>query len=344
MSIDAANKSSRVLELYQEFIAGKTINKADAAMRYGVTPRSVQRDIDAIRDFLSEQTASNGIIQSIEYDKSANGYRLVTQNVNYLSNGEMLAICKILLSSRSMSKEEIASLLNRLLRLCVSPKDKADIEYYFRNEIHNYLDPAHASPNMDLIWKTAEAIRETRLVEITYTRLKKPDSVTRVIEPVGILFSEYYFYLMGVITDGQKRKRFDKANDPYPTIYRLDRISKLNVLDERFSVPYAERFQEGKYKNANQFMFGGEPQHVVFSFTGLSIESVMDRLPTALVTEERDGVYTVEAEVFGEGILMWLLSQGSSLTVVRPKELRDAWQREISAMASAANVSAEKLE
>lgn len=334
MSIDAANKSSRVLELYQEFIAGKTINKADAAMRYGVTPRSVQRDIDAIRDFLSEQTASNGILQSIEYDKSANGYRLVTQNVNYLSNGEMLAICKILLSSRSMSKEEIASLLNRLLQLCVSPKDKADIEFYFRNEIHNYLDPAHDSPNMDLVWKAAEAIRETRLVEITYTRLKKPESVTRVIEPVGILFSEYYFYLMGVITDIQKREEFDKANDPYPTIYRLDRVCKLNALDERFSVPYAERFQEGKYKNANQFMFGGEPQHVVFTYSGPSVEAVMDRLPTADVNVNNDSSFTVSVDVFGKGILMWLLSQGSAVNVISPESLRNEWLTEAQAIVS----------
>lgn len=328
MSNDAANKSSRILELYQEFIAGKTIKKADAAMRYGVTPRSVQRDIDAIRDFLSEQTAANGILQSIEYDKSANGYRLVTQNINYLSNGEILAICKILLSSRSMSKAEIASLLNRLLQLCVSPKDKADIEYYFRNEIHNYIDPAHASPDLELIWRTAKAIRETRLVEVSYTRLKQPEAVTRTLEPVGILFSEYYFYLMGVITDAQKRLEFERVNDPFPTIYRLDRITSLKVLDKRFSVPYIERFEEGKYKNTNQFMFGGEPQRLVFSYTGMSIESVMDRLPTADVKAEADGSYTVNADIFGKGILMWLLSQGRNVEVKAPSSLRSAWLNE----------------
>lgn len=328
MSAESANKSSRVLELYQEFISGKVVNKSDAAVRYGVTARSIHRDIDAIRDFISEQTASNGIIQDIEFDKSENGYRLVTQNINYLTNGEMLAICKILLSSRAASKSEISSLLNRLLQLCVSQKDKTSIEHYIKNEIHNYIDPAHPSPDFDVIWKTAEAIRESRQIQITYKRLKGQDTVFRVLEPVGIIFSEYYFYLMGVISDSQKHQDFEKAGDPFPTIYRLDRISSITILDERFSIPYAERFEEGRYKNLNQYMFGGELQHLVFSFSGLSIESVLDRLPSADVKREADGSYTVSADVFGKGILMWLLSQGSSVNVISPSNIREDWLNE----------------
>lgn len=328
MVSEQRDKSSRVLELYQTLLTGKTINKSDAAQVYGVNPRSIQRDIDAIRNFLAEQNAKSGCIQTIEYDKTVNGYKLVTQDVNYLSNGEMLAVCKILLSSRSLSKAEIASLLNRLLQLCVSQKDKTAIEGYFANEIYNYIDPAHASPNVDLIWQTAEAIKTSHFVEITYTRLKKPGYITRVIEPVGILFSEYYFYLLGIIVDQEKRKNFDKADDPFPTIYRLDRIQNIKTLNETFSIPYAERFQEGKYKNAIQFMYGGEPQRVVFEFSGLSIEPVLDRLPMAEVQQEKDGPYTVSVDTFGKGILIWLLSQGSRVNVLSPDVLRNEWLRE----------------
>ena len=41
------------------------------------------------------------------------------------------------------------------------------------------------------------------------------------------------------------------------------------------------------------------------------IDAVLDRLPTAKVLSEEDEVYIVEAEVFGQGIDMWLRSQGS---------------------------------
>lgn len=62
-------KTTRVLELYQDFLSGKLINKQQAAEQYHVNVRSIQRDIDSIRDFLSEQCAKEGIVRKIEYDK-----------------------------------------------------------------------------------------------------------------------------------------------------------------------------------------------------------------------------------------------------------------------------------
>ena len=50
-------KTTRVLELYQDFLSGKLINKQKAAEQYHVNVRSIQRDIDSIRDFLSELCA-----------------------------------------------------------------------------------------------------------------------------------------------------------------------------------------------------------------------------------------------------------------------------------------------
>ena len=114
-------KSSRVLELYQLFQSGASINKQEFAERYGINVRSVQRDIDTIRDFLANQSRNHGSIQSINYDKSSNSYKLVSQNINYLSNGEMLALCKILIESRAFTKEKLTSLLNNILSLCVLP-------------------------------------------------------------------------------------------------------------------------------------------------------------------------------------------------------------------------------
>jgi len=45
-------------------------------------------------------------------------------------------------------------------------------------------------------------------------------------------------------------------------------------------------------------------------------EAVLDRLPTAKVLSEDNGVYVVSAEVFGKGIDMWLRSQGDCVEVM----------------------------
>ena len=111
-------KTTRVLELYQDFLSGKLINKQEAAEQYYVNVRSIQRDIDSIRDFLSEQCAKGGIVRKIEYDKKENGYRLVTQEIEQLSKGEVLALCKILLESRAFTREQVEKQLQIILNLC----------------------------------------------------------------------------------------------------------------------------------------------------------------------------------------------------------------------------------
>ena len=131
-----------------------------------------------------------------------------------------------------------------------------------------------------------------------------------------------------MIRDPDKRQNFDRQDDPFPTIYRIDRIKKIELLDEKFTVSYKDRFQEGDYKNRVQFMYGGEPQKIEFKYYGPSIEAVLDRLPMSEIIEETEGVYTVRAETFGTGILMWLLSQGSKVNVVAPEDLKLKWLKE----------------
>ena len=65
-----------------------------------------------------------------------------------------------------------------------------------------------------------------------------------------------------------------------------------------------------------QFMYGGKLQKVKFKYSGLDIDAVLDRLPTARILDEEDGVYTVSAEVFGKGIDMWLRSQGENIKMM----------------------------
>ena len=67
-------------------------------------------------------------------------------------------------------------------------------------------------------------------------------------------------------------------------------------------------------------MYGGRLQKVTFKYSGLDIDAVLDRLPTAKILAEEDGVYTVQAEVFGKGIEMWLRSQGENVKLINASE------------------------
>jgi predicted DNA-binding transcriptional regulator YafY len=167
------------------------------------------------------------------------------------------------------------------------------------------------------MWKIGQAIRSSQFIEIDYFRNKDKNIVNRKVKPVAIMFSEYYFYLTAFIDDEDKAMNdFDILNDSFPTIYRIDRIKKLNVINERFHIPYSSQFEEGELRKRIQFMYRGKLQKVKFKYSGESIEAVLDRLSTAKILDENNGIYTLFAEVFGKGIDMWLRSQGNNIELL----------------------------
>lgn len=309
-------KICRVLQIYSKLMEGYTVNKAEEAQKYGVNERSIQRDIDDIRNYLDNDVERTGIINTVVYDRASRGYRLETLYQTRLKNSEVLAVCKILLDSRAFLKSEMKGMLDRLIACCVPKSNQKLVRSLINNELFHYVELRHKSHFLEKMWDIGLAIKESRYIEIKYQRVKDKKLVARKVKPAAIMFSEYYFYLAAFIDDENVKKGFDVIGDSFPTIYRIDRIKKYEILDERFTIPYSSRFEEGEFRKRIQFMYGGKLQKVLFKFRGADLDSILDRLPTAVVLDENDGVYTISAEVFGKGIEMWLRSQGDLVEVI----------------------------
>lgn len=309
-------KIERILGIYTKLISGNTVNKLKEAQEYGVNERTIQRDIEDIRNYMETEAEKTGCINSVVYDRIKKGYRLEQIYKMKLTNSEVLAVCKILLDSRAFTKKEMTDMLDKLVACCVPKENQKTVTDLISNEAFHYVEPRHRTKFIDTMWDIGQAIRESRYIEIQYFRIKDKSVVTRKVKPAAIMFSEYYFYLTAFIDDEEVRKDFDVINDAFPTIYRIDRIRKFKVLDDRFHIPYVNRFEEGEFRKRVQFMYGGKLQKVKFKYSGNDVDSVLDRLPTAEIVGEDDGIYTISAEVFGKGIDMWLRSQGDKVKVV----------------------------
>ena len=313
---EKAEKTERVLAIYTKLMRGDIINKAYEAREYGVDERSIHRDINVIRNFLDLNIERTGVMNSVIYDRAQKGYRMEQIYKMKLTNSEILAICKILLDSRAFTKKEMEEMLRKLIECCVPPDNQRLVADLIKNEEFHYIEPRHKTVFIDKMWDLGQAIQQCRYIEIEYLRTKDKAIVKRKVKPVAIMFSEYYFYLTAFIDDNKLREHFDVINDSFPTIYRIDRIKSMKILDERFHIPYSSRFEEGEFRKRIQFMYGGKLQKIKFRYSGSSVEAVLDRLPTARILDETDGVYTISAEVFGKGIDMWLRSQGDAVEVV----------------------------
>lgn len=305
-------KSARLLVIYSRLASGDVLNKRELSQRFGTSERSVQRDMESLRCFFADQN----LPQDIVYDRSHQGYRLVQKEEAVFTNSEILAVCKILLESRSMVQEEMFQLLDKLLDRCVPEQNKRMVKSLIANEKFLYVPPHHGTKILPGLWKLGQAIQSHTVLEIEYQKLKGKETVHRVIEPVGLLFSEYYFYLVGFIRGIDKAKAFENPDDLFPTIYRLDRIVRFQETGEHFHPPYADRFQEGEFRKRVQFMYGGKLETIRFRYTGPSLEAVLDRLPTAKVVTQDESGWVIEAEVFGKGIEMWLRSQGEYVQLI----------------------------
>ena len=211
----------------------------------------------------------------------------------------------------------MTGMLDKLVTCCVPESNQKLVKELIRNEEYHYVELKHKSDFIDRMWDIGQAIRESKYIEISYKRTKDKKVVKRKVMPAAIMFSEYYFYLTAFIDDEDIKKGFDVINDSFPTIYRIDRIKSLTVTDERFLIPYKNRFEEGEFRKRVQFMYGGKLQRIKFKYTGSDVDSILDRLPTAKIIGEEDGIYTVSAEVFGKGIDMWIRSQGDYVTVMK---------------------------
>lgn len=316
------SKNNRTLDLYTRFCKGKVINKAEEAKRFGVDARSIQRDIDDIRSFLDECAVTDlSDTRKIIYDRMKKGFVMTGNDSGLMDNSEILAVSKILLESRAFSKREITSILDKLVLGCVPGKNRELVSELIANEKYHYVELCHKSYHKEKLWGLGTQIRRHNILELTYYRqADRKDPVKRSVCPVAILFSEYYFYLHAYIVEKNGHGVYEKKYD-HPAIFRLDRIKSYKETGERFEIPYIDRFEEGEYRKRIQFMYAGDLVRLQFRYMGENVETVLDRLPTAKVISREDGII-IEAEAYGQGILMWLLSQGTVVEVLRPESLR----------------------
>ena len=320
------SKNSRTLDMYARLCEGKVINKLEESQRFGVDERSIQRDIDDIRAFLDNRLTE---YKTIEYDRTKKGFVMTSSEGSDMTNSEILAVTKILLESRAFTKKELNEILNKMVKGCVPLKNMKLVSELIANERYHYVELHHKSMLQDKMWEIGENIKEHNLLEIKYTKANAvEESIKRIIEPVGIIFSEYYFYLNAYIDIQDENGKYVHKYD-YPAIFRLDRIKSYKRTGEKFQIPYASRFEEGEFRKRVQFMYAGKLMNIQLKYYGANPEPILDRLPTAKIVKQDKEETLIEAEVYGKGIVMWLLSQGSNIEVIKPDSLRQEMKQKL---------------
>lgn len=315
-------KSNRMLEIFFRALRGEKISLKKLAEEYNVSTKSISRDINSIQNFLAEHRE---LMQNAELTYSHKERAYILNSDEFLKNKELFALVKIILGSRALNKEEILTLITKLKKF-TTIQDRKTLENLIRKEIYHYHEvKSDCKSVIDNVWKIVQAIEDKHTISITYYKMNR-DEVKHKIKPVSVLFSEYYFYLIAYKADDMSYK---------PIYFRIDRISSITEHREKFELEKKYDFDEGNLREKNQFMFPGDTVKIRFEFSGLSLQAILDRLPTAKVVEKNGNTSIIEAEVnHGRGIIMYLLSQGSWVKVLSPQSLADEIKEELNKMIS----------
>lgn len=135
-------KGSRLLDLNLRFAFGEVINKKTAAADYQVNERTVQRDIETIRNYYAEKYADTGERKELVYNRALKGYQLTSGKNAELTGKEVYAISKILLESKAFTKEEMLGIQEKLMNTLVIEEERNRVKLLYGGRIRlNYLQP-----------------------------------------------------------------------------------------------------------------------------------------------------------------------------------------------------------
>ncbi len=310
------NKQDRVLEIFFRGLRGEDLSVRNLADEYKVSTKSITRSLNDLKAFLADHRDLVGNTE-LQYSYQDKCYRLYMDE--FLSNKELFALVEVMIGARAFSKNELLAITGKLKHF-TTPEDRQKLNELIRKELYHYSEVKHDCESVqETLWQLVNCISEKQEISIDYYRMDRK-WVTHRLRPTSVMFADHYFYLIAYLTEGKTEK---------PYYFRVDRIRQVTVHRKKFHTDEAE-FDEGLLRQRSLFMWPGELRTIRFEFSGPSVQAVLDKLPTAKIIERLPGnKYLIEAETYGDGIKMWLLSQGAWVKVVAPDNFVAEMKNEI---------------
>ena len=312
-----STRQDRVLEIFFRALRGEDITVSALANEYGVSTKSISRNINDLKAFFADHRELVGNTE-FEYSYQDKCYRLYMDE--FLTNKELFALVEVMIGARAFSKMELLALTDKLKRFTTA-EDRPVLNELIRKELYHYPEVKHDCESVEeRLWQIVNCITDHKEITIEYYRMDRQWKTHRV-RPASVMFTDYYFYLIAFMAEG-------KMDKPY--YFRLDRIKDVTEHRKKFSTDEIPEFDEGLLRKRSLFMWPGKLRTIRFEFSGPSVQAVLDKLPTARIIERLgDKKYLIEAETYGDGIKMWLLSQGAWVKVVAPQEFVEEIKNDI---------------
>lgn len=232
-------------------------------------------------------------------------------------------VSDFLTKSNNMYSDEYKNSINRI-------KSNFKKREYIDEQVKYFYIYPGSSVNKEKEIKLCEQISDAysmkKKIGIGYKSIKSGES-ERVLHPYGIYNYEGDTYLIAYCENRKEVRDF-----------KLCRISKLNIMDEKYKID--KDFDIHEYTKNSIGNFKGEEIeiHLIIREPFATIVSEKRWSSKQSIKELSDGSIEFRARMMGyEQIKSWILGMGPSVTVLEPKKLVDDIKEDIKKMMNTYN-------
>jgi predicted DNA-binding transcriptional regulator YafY len=312
---------ARMMKIHEMLAAGGLPNCTRLAGEFEVSYKTVQRDIDFMRDQL---------MLPIDYDQARHGFHYTKPVAQFplvtVSHGELVA----LLVAQKAVEQYRGTPFEKPLRaafdkLASSLDTETNISLNELARAVSFRPTGLPAQELRAFKNIATALSERRVIEFEYLGLKQEAPEGRRVEPLHLTCIENQWYL--IAHDQMKNAR---------RTFALTRIRRVRTLKQQ--ARSASDFSVGKMLDDSFSAFEtSSAEDVHIRFTGYAARLVIERKwhKSQRLTQRRDGSVDLIMKVgIAPDLEKWIMSWGPAARVVAPASLRQSIANQLALAAS----------
>ena len=310
----------RLLQIDEEIRSGKFPNATSLSKKIEVSSRTIQRDIEYMRDMYNAP---------IEFDTYKNGYYYTEENFYIksvpLSEGELFSVAlfdQLLEQYRNTPLEN--DLRSVFKKIEMSLPNKITLDSSFLQNQTTFIPDQMGTINPENFSKVFSALKNRHVLDFEYRPLQKTTWMTRRINPLHTVCQKGNWYVMGFCHDKKDIR-----------VFNFSRMQNVTESKEEFDIP--EDFNPDKYfdKEIGIWLSATKKYTVELLISAEIGTFALERSwnKNQKIEQREDGSVWVSFETTQlPEVKRWVLGQGKTVKVLGPDELIAQVKEEVAAV------------
>jgi len=299
----------RMTYIHEQLQQDRLPNCSSLAAAFEVSTKTIQRDLDFMRDRWQLPLAYDEPRHGYYYTEPVENLPLVT-----ITEGELVAL---LVAQKAVEQYAgtafEAPLTNAFAKLTSQLDGPVTVALGAARAVFSFKSAGPARADLELFRRLSQAVLEAREVEFEYRTLQAAAPARRRLQPWHLCCVNNQWYVIGHDLDRGAKRTF-----------ALPRIAAVTLTRRTFARPVGFSIRE-HLGGSFGIIAGTGDYRIQLRFDAWAAQLVRERFwhDSQEVREIRDGGVQLELRLDSlEEVERWILSWGGHVEVLAPKELR----------------------